>query len=460
VTKISGDVALGELRTLFAVGTYGSLTDGELLEQFAHRREEAGAPAFGALVDRHGRMVLRVCRGALRDPNDVEDAFQATFLVLARKARSLWVRESIGPWLFGVAVRVAARAQSDSLRRRRHERRAAQRAETCGTVAEYDDLTSVLHEEIDRLPARLRAPLVLCYLAEMSQEQAARQLGCPLGTVRSRLARGRDRLRVQLNRRGVAPALALPVFERAARLPSGGLAVRPVLSAMTTQAATRFAAGGAGAARVDPAALTLTRGVLRTMILSKLCKVAAVLLVAALAATGTVSFAWQEDPRSLTSARRGNSSPELTLASAVAPPEAVPASNASEAEQIANRILKVGSDLFDAKNAAALAATYTEEGQIHIISKPEDQPYKDDIKRGRGEIEQFYNDLFKDAGPIDSENTLEFARLIAPDLLVIHGRFRPNTGQSELPFVQMRVKQGPDWQLKELWLFLSPGGGG
>jgi hypothetical protein len=130
----------------------------------------------------------------------------------------------------------------------------------------------------------------------------------------------------------------------------------------------------------------------------------------------------------------------------------------SEAEQIASRFLKAGSDLFDAKNAAALAATYTEDGIVHVISRSEDNSYKDDQKRGRAEIEQFYRDLFKDAGPIDSKNTVEFARLIAPDLLVVHGRFRPNTGQAELPFVQMRVKQGPEWRLRELWLFLSPGG--
>jgi hypothetical protein len=133
-------------------------------------------------------------------------------------------------------------------------------------------------------------------------------------------------------------------------------------------------------------------------------------------------------------------------------------SSPSEAEQIARRVLKAGSDLFDAKNAPALAATYTDDGIIHIISKSDDGSYKDDTKRSRAEVERFYRELLQDSGPIDSENTVEFARLIAPDLLVVHGRFRPNTGQKELPFVQMRIKQGPAWQLKELWLFLSSGG--
>jgi RNA polymerase sigma factor (sigma-70 family) len=451
VAKIRGDVALREIRTLFGMGSYGSLTDGELLERFARRREEAGEPAFAALVDRHGRMVLRVCRGVLHDPNDVEDAFQATFLVLARKAGSLWVRDSIGPWLFGVACRIAARARADSVRRQKHERRAAQRTVTVARSRECDDLGPVLHEEIDRLPERFRAPLVLCYLAEMSQEQAARQLGWPLGTVRSRLARGRVRLRAQLDRRGVAPAFALPVISNAVEISE---AVRPVLTELTTQAATRFTASGAGAAGVDPAVAALTRGVLRTMTLSKLSKIAAVLMVASLTATGTVGFAWQERQGE---SRGGSPVPPLVAAAALAPPEKPQGSPPSEADQIANRILKAGSDLFDAKNASALAATYTEGGQVHIFSKSEDQAFKEDVKQGRADIEQFYRDLFREAGPIDSENTVEFARLIAPDLLVIHGRFRPNTGQSEIPFVQMRVKQGPEWLIRELWLFLSPG---
>jgi hypothetical protein len=190
------------------------------------------------------------------------------------------------------------------------------------------------------------------------------------------------------------------------------------------------------------------------MILSKLSKIATVLMVADLAATGTVGFAWPErqgEPRA------EDTVPRLVAALALPPAENEQGSPRPEAEKIANRLLTAGSELFDAKNASALAATYTDEGQVHVFSKPEDQPYKEDVKRGRAEIEQFYRDLFRDSGAIDSENTVEFARLIAPDLLVIHGRFRPNTGQSEIPFVQMRVKQGPEWLIKELWLFLSPG---
>src|SRR5215831_5192284 len=187
-----------DLRVLFGTGTLAGLTDGQLLERFATHPDEAGESAFAALLDRHGPMVLRVCGGLLRDLNDAEDAFQATFLVLAKKARSLRVRETIGPWLYGVASRVATRVLSDRARRRRHERAAAGLAATAIGPTEPDDLVPVLHEEIGRLPESFRAPIVLCYLQGLTHDQAAHRLGWPVGTVRSRLSRGRDRLRSRL----------------------------------------------------------------------------------------------------------------------------------------------------------------------------------------------------------------------------------------------------------------------
>ena len=105
-----GRAVLGPIRVLFSVGTYGNLTDGQLLERFANDRAEAGELAFAALVERHGPMVLRICRGVLADPHDAQDAFQATFLVLVRKGRGLWVRDSLGPWLHQVAYRTATSA--------------------------------------------------------------------------------------------------------------------------------------------------------------------------------------------------------------------------------------------------------------------------------------------------------------------------------------------------------------
>jgi hypothetical protein len=127
----------------------------------------------------------------------------------------------------------------------------------------------------------------------------------------------------------------------------------------------------------------------------------------------------------------------------------------SEAETIAEKFLKAGSDLFDAKDAVGLADAYTEDGEIVLVDK-RDGEIHNDLKQGRPDIEKLYRDLFHDAGAIDSENTVEFARLISPDLLVVHGRFRPDVGKPEWPFVQMRVKKADRWLLSKLWLFLTP----
>src|SRR5262249_4692380 len=141
---------LRQLRTLFNVGAIREWTDGQLLERFATERGEAAELAFAVLVERHGPMVLRVCRGVLTDPHEAQDAFQATFLVLVRKARALWVRDSLGPWLHQVAYRTGSCARSTAARRRRHERRAAM-SKPEGRAEVGDELERALHEEIDRL---------------------------------------------------------------------------------------------------------------------------------------------------------------------------------------------------------------------------------------------------------------------------------------------------------------------
>ena len=184
--------ATRQLRTLFNLGTIRELTDGQLLERFATGGGEAAELAFAALVERHGAMVLRVCRSVLADPHDAQDAFQATFLVLVKKARGLWVRDSLGPWLHQVAYRTASCARQAAARRYRRERCAAESRKEARVEVHDDDLAVVLHEEIERLPERFRAPLVLCDLEGSSHEQAARHLGCAVGTVKSRLSRGRS----------------------------------------------------------------------------------------------------------------------------------------------------------------------------------------------------------------------------------------------------------------------------
>ena len=152
-------------------------------------------------------MVLRACRGILRDDHEAMDAFQATFLVLVRKGRSLWVRDSLGPWLHRVACRAAGRARSRGRRRRALERGLAEAARRQAGGDDRDDLAAAVHEELDRLPDRYRVPIVLCDLEGRTCEEAARHLGCPIGTIGSRLARGRERLRDRLARRGLAPAV-------------------------------------------------------------------------------------------------------------------------------------------------------------------------------------------------------------------------------------------------------------
>ena len=200
----------------------------DLLARFVARRDEA---AFAALVARHGPMVLATCRRLLPAGDDADDAFQATFLVLARRAGSVRA-ERLAPWLHGVARRVAGRARAVAARRRGRE------GGDLPDVADPPpgagpDLRAVIDEELARLPEKYRAPLVLCYLDGLTHLEAADQLGWPVGSVRSRLARGRDRLRGGLSRRGLAPGLLAP--SSPATLPTA--AVSPSLRAATTRLA-------------------------------------------------------------------------------------------------------------------------------------------------------------------------------------------------------------------------------
>jgi RNA polymerase sigma factor (sigma-70 family) len=202
--------------------------DAELLERFVTRQDEA---AFSEIVRLHGPMVWRVCQRVLRQTQDAEDAFQATFVVLARKAESLLRKELLGGWLHGVAYRVALEARKT--RGRREGRRQPLLHEPAAPASVSDtesDWRAVLDEEIHRLPARYRLPLVLCDLEGKTSEEAGKQLAIPAGTVRRRLAHIRDRLRQRLTRRGVHfSSAALPAVlaqeasaRRHARRPGGG----------------------------------------------------------------------------------------------------------------------------------------------------------------------------------------------------------------------------------------------
>ena len=191
MTSIRRGAALRQIQSLYTSGTCSGLTDGQLLERYIAGRGERAEAAFAAMVERHGPMVLRICRAVLRDEHDAEDAFQATFLVLARWAGSIRNQGSLGSWLFGVAGRVARCARSGAARRRWHERRLAEmRADSVADVTP-DDLGDAIRREVGRLPERLRAAVVLCYFEGQTCEQAADQLNLPVGTIKSRLSGAR-----------------------------------------------------------------------------------------------------------------------------------------------------------------------------------------------------------------------------------------------------------------------------
>jgi HlyD family secretion protein len=271
-----------QLRTLIQLGAIGDLSDGQLLERFATSQGEAAELAFSALVERHGSMVLRVCRSVLDDPHASEDAFQATFLVLVAKGRTLWVRDSLGPWLHQVAHRTARCARSNAARRKRLERAASLvRSESESQIQPEptDEIERVLLEEIDRLPERYKAPVVLCDLEGRTHEAAARALGWPIGTVKSRQSRARERLRDQLTRRGFAPSSSLAILA----LPRLGPSISVLLMNSTTTLAIRYVATRAIA---RGSATWLAQEVLRSMTILRSAKIASILIALGAAGSG------------------------------------------------------------------------------------------------------------------------------------------------------------------------------
>ncbi|HEV3120242.1 MAG TPA: RNA polymerase sigma factor, partial [Gemmataceae bacterium] len=222
-------LVLNHLRRLARPGPSAEQSDAELLEHFAARHEEE---AFAAIVQRYGRLVLSVCRRVLRQEQDAEDAFQATFLVLARNAASIVRGAALAGWLHGVAYHTACRLKRSVTRRRNHENQATPMTSTnpSGELA-LRELQAILDEEVQRLPENYRAPFVLCCLEGHSKAEAARRLGCKDGTVSGRLARARAQLQKRLPRRGVSLSAALGAVALA-ETPSQ--AAVPALLAATT----------------------------------------------------------------------------------------------------------------------------------------------------------------------------------------------------------------------------------
>jgi RNA polymerase sigma factor (sigma-70 family) len=292
-----------QLETLFERGSVAGLSDRQLLEGYtAGGRDPVGEAAFAALVVRHGPMVLGVCRQLLGDAHHAEDAFQAVFLILARKARSIRDPDLLGNWLYGVANRTARCARRQFTRRRRREERVAMKGRSAGsgagscapvepTVPPADrpvidlEQAEAIHDEVNRLPRAFRLPVVLCCFEGLSLDEAARRLRCPAGTLHSRLARAREKLRIRLERRG----FVLPAALLTAALAPGyvSASISPLLCDSITRSAIQFAVQKAATnGAISAQVATLAQEVSRTMLLHKIRLTATSLLLLAAIATG------------------------------------------------------------------------------------------------------------------------------------------------------------------------------
>jgi RNA polymerase sigma factor (sigma-70 family) len=305
------------LRSRVGPGAAGDeLPDNELLQRFAARRDQA---AFQTLMRRHGPMVLRVSRRLLDDRHDAEDVFQATFLVLTRKAAGLVWYRSLASWLYEVAHRLAQEARRRAWRRRTHEARVVRGPSTgADPLSEISgrELLTVLDEELVRLPERFRAPMVLCCLEGHSGEEAARQLGCSLSTLRRRLGRGREVLRNRLIRRGVT--LSAMALGSTLLLESVAPAAVPAgLAGSTLRAADLFAAGKPVAGAVPNGAVELAKKAANQSFAAKLKLAAAVILALGMVSAGAGAFArltdasaTEDEPRNAAAALPAPAKPE------------------------------------------------------------------------------------------------------------------------------------------------------
>jgi HlyD family secretion protein len=369
--KATDRSVLGQLRTLYNIGTIGDLTDGQLLKRFATDKDEVAELAFAALVERHEAMVWRACLAIVRDRHQAEDAFQATFLVLVRKARSLWVRDSLGPWLHQVACRTASCLRATVIRRRKHERR-------------YE---------------KYRAPIVLCDLEGRTHQEAARFLGWPIGTVKSRQSHGRGLIRSRLMRRGMELAVAGAVAES---FRHAAVAATPAeVSLRTVRAAMQQTGRLLTGFEVSANALTLTQGAIRAMLWTKLRFYAAGTIAAGIfCLTASAYVVGSQEP---TDGRRGLNPPTTPAAQTSTPkisnkeagqPATSPPQATLRAQQLATRRAKARLEI--AKQTGELAKIAVEEY--------EELNFPRDLATAEGEIKLAETDLSR------SEDRLEWAK--------------------------------------------------
>lgn len=263
---------LGRLRQLINSCRGSDLEDEQLLRRFWQNQDQT---AFEALVHRHGTMVLGVCRRLLSDPQEIEDAFQATFLVLLRKAGHITRPERLGNWLYGVSLKVAARARRTYFRRQTQQQPLPEiNARKGGVGADTQEVLQLLDEEVLRLPDKYRVPFVLCCLEGKTNDEAAHLLGCPRGTIATRLARARQRLRSRLEKRG---AVLTSVALSSLLLSDKVMAVPAAFLVQKTIVTVRLFSHAKGS--VTASVLALTEGVLQEMLIHKLKKVLSLALV-------------------------------------------------------------------------------------------------------------------------------------------------------------------------------------
>ena len=298
-----------QIESLYGGGSIAGLTDRQLVERFVTWRDSTGEDAFAALVARHGPMVLRVCRALLGDRQHAEDAFQAVFLVLARKAGSVRDPDLLGNWLYGIALRTARKARARLARQRTEESRAVIHSEASTTMAAEQvamsrEQVETLHAEIERLPGLFRAPVVLCYFEGLTLDQAAVHLRCPAGTIHSRLVRARNKLRRGLIRRGVTLSATALVASLSSQ--SATASVSSQMCESTAREAIHFAVGRSVA--TIPGALALD--VLRSVAIYKLKSTSLTLLLIAAISTSACYFAF---------AHGGNDGPKSAAVSRQAP---------------------------------------------------------------------------------------------------------------------------------------------
>jgi RNA polymerase sigma factor (sigma-70 family) len=356
-------------------------SDAELLRHFVEKREES---AFTTLLERHGGLVMSVCRRVLPCRHDAEDAFQATFLTLIRHASSIRHAEAVGSWLYRVAHRIALKAGTDMARRTVRERQSGKAAQTpAASEIALRELQDIVDEEVRGLPEKYRAPFVLCCLEGKTRKEAARELGWKEGTVAGRLAEARGRLQRRLARRGVALSAALAV---AALTPGVEAALPTIVLDATRKAALQCAAGSTAGGAISASVAALVQGATRTMWTTKAKTATAVLLLLGLLTAG--ALAGREAGSPGTSALPGEDEKRPPAAKA---DDKKPPADAEEQVEVKGRVLGPDGKAFRGAEVTLIAAPWTDAGAKarRSVRATSDADGQFRFRAGRSEFERW-----------------------------------------------------------------------